>query len=649
MSNKQPSTNAKPRTKQVQRLRYRRLTDEPPAPPPTIENDLPDLAGDDQHNVLPRDAQLGGIRLSIPRWFPLADPGGTPPEIDTVFFYADGRLLGFYEYAADTDPVPPDPVVVDLLPAAVLKTHGIKEITYKIEHANTNVAQSEIETVFVDTIDPNFNNIPPPINLPADLSGDVTPAYLAGKVGLVCSIPRLDDSRPGDTWTAWFGTQDTLGESGNFPDTGPAEVTFASAKILGFGPGIYEVRYRATDRAGNTTQTSITRPVAVRVSEPPVLGTLSVVEGPLVNKEEARNGVTIELSMITNYLSDDIVRVFWEGTLIYNQPVGLFPIFPLEFSVAFPTIAGPGELYTANIECTVSRAPAPVTTTVDVDLVEPGTGNPGPGPVDANLDPPVVRGGNEMLENQLVEEDRGEDATASFTIPANLVLGDFIDIIYGTGAGMQGETYAVTGSEAADFLVELKIAWTIIENYGNGKIPCYYRIRNAVNYKHSPSQDVEVSIYSLSGLADAKFSVVSSIGTLTCDDKLNPRPWEGTPIFIKDTATLKENDLVTVHAVRYAFADNTTPTGDTVESPEQQVSFNDVQNGFTVTLDLGAWFRAHTASGGRGWVGVTWSIFRPSTGDRGVSNEVQVKWDFRVSAPPLNTCVPGATRAHGTL
>ena len=106
--------------------------------------------------------------------------------------------------------------------------------------------------------------------------------------------------------------------------------------------------------------------------------------------------------------------------------------------------------------------------------------------------------------------------------------------------------------------------------------------------------------------------------------------------------------MVTVHAARYAFLDPSVPVGDPIESIAREVTFNDVQNGFTVTLDLGEWFRAHTANGGRGWVGVTWSIFRPSTGDRGTSDVVQVQWDFRISAPPVNSCVPDAVRA-GTL
>lgn len=622
------------------------------ADPPELLNALPDVPGDSQKNVIPRGVQISGVKISFPRWSPLADEFDTEPDVWTVYVDRNRPVAtGFY---IGGDPVPPDPFPVDIPPVSILQTHGEKDLSYRVVHANGNVVDSLITPVFVDTHDPNLNNQPPAITLPADLSGPVTPAYLAGKLGLVCTIPRLADTRPGDTWHAYFGTADEVGITGSFPATGGAEVIFPTASIMAAGPGDYAIYYTATDRSGNVTQFSFPRTVTVQVSNPPVLGDLKVLEEPLVDKEEARNGVTVRLEDITDYLSTDIVRVFWNGALVDERSVGLFPILPFDFLVTYPTIALPGDEYTADVECTISRVSGgsdSVSTTVDVNLTEPGIGNPGPGPVDDNLEPPTVRG-NEGHENRLVEADRNFPAIASFIIPPGLVAGDFIDIYYGTMGGTLASTYPVTGSEAPTFEVALPIAWTIIESYGNGTVPCYYKIRNAVNYKHSPSQDVIVETFSLTGLADPKFALLSPLGTLNCFNTLTPplapAPWEGVPVFIKDDVTLEVGDRVIVHAVRYAISDNTTPVGQPVETPEHEVMFNDVQNGFTVTFDLAAWFRDFTGTQGRGFVGVNWSVFRPSTGDRGISDEVQVRWDFR-GAYPGGTCVPGSTRASGSL
>lgn len=650
MSKKQSISNSSPKAKNAQPQIPARVADY--ADPPTLLNALADVPGDSQKNVIPRAVQISGVKAEFPRWSPLADEFDTAPDVWTMFVDRNKPVAtGFY---VGGDPAPPDPFQVDIPPVAILQTHGEKELSFRIVHANGNVVDSEFTPLFVDTNDPNLNNQPPAITLPPDLSGDVTPEYLSDKPGLVCSIPRLADTRPGDTWHAYFGTPDELGITGSFPDTGAAEVIFSTASIMAAGPGDYAIYFTAMDRSGNVTQFSFPRTVTMRVSNLPELGDLEVLEAPLVNKEEARDGVTARLNDIAEYLSTDVVRVLWNGTLVGERPVGLFPIFPFDFTVEFATIALHGNEYTADVECTISRVSGgsdSATITVDVNMTEPGVGNPNPGPVDDNLDRPTIRG-NEGHDNRLVEADRNFPATATFTIPPELVSGNFIDIYYGTMGGTLGSTYPVTGTELPTFEVSLPIAWAIIESYGNGNIPSYYKIRNAVNYKHSPSQDVIVETFSLSGLADPKFSLLSALGTLNCFDRETPprvpAPWVGVPIFIKDDVTLEAGDRVIVNAIRYAHSDNTTPVGTPVQTLEHEVIFNDVQNGFTVTLDLAAWFRDFTGTGGRGWVGVNWSVFRPSTGDRGISSEVQVRWDFRGSFPS-GTCVPGSTRARGSL
>ena len=432
---------------------------------------------------------------------------------------------------------------------------------------------------------------------------------------------------------------------------------FTTAIVLAGGSGDREITYNVTDRGGNETQTSFTRTVTVATANEPVLENFQVLEAPLIDKEEARNGVTVRLGNIVDWLSTDMVRMFWHGTLIYEKPVGVFPIFPLDGTATFDVISSHGDMYNADVHCTISRdglgtIPSP-TITVAVNIDEPGdTDNPGPGPVDPNYDLPTVRG-NEGHENHLVELDRGFPATVTFIIPSGLTAGVFIDVYYGIMGGTLADTYDVTGSEAPDFEVALEIGWDIIEMYGNGDaIPCYYKVRDAINYKHSPDQSVKVELYSLSGLADPVFSVLNTVGRLGCFDRLTPplvpAPWVAVPIFIKDDVALQIGDLVVVHAARYAFADNTTPL-DTMETTPREISFNDIADGFTINLLLGLWFRDFTGTGGRGWVGVRWSIYRPDTTDRGTSDEVQVRWDFRGAYPPLGTCVPDSTRALGSL
>lgn len=652
MKQQPPSNNAfKVDQKSTPRVRASDPVPDPSLPDaPEITGLLGPVPGDPQNNVVPKSVQAEGPEFTFERWFPVAS---LPGEFDELSIFVEGRRTWVETF--DMTNMPLDPVILSLESKANLQTHGVKDIKIEVlNHDSTgtpaNLSEYNILRVFVDARDPNLNDTPPAITLPGDLPGAVvTPDYLAGKLGLTCTIPRPVDSKGGDTWQAFWGVKDEVGISGVVPLTGPIEVIFPTAMVLE-GKGDIAITYRVVDRAGNITQTSDPRTVTVVLDEPPGLGDLTVVEAPLIDKEEARNGVTIEIGDITGYLPTDRVQVYWHTILVEDRPIGAFPIFPMKFTADFATVSQPGNFYTADVQYFVFRSGDPLypsaVVNVDVDLREPGIDNPGPGPEDPSLDRPVVTG-ESGLTNRLVEEDRNFPATARFTIPEGLVLGDFIDIYYGTEGGTLGSTYPVVGDEADDYVVELEIAWDIVDSYGNGRIPCYYKIRNAVNFKHSPVQEVVVEIFSLNGLAPATFENADNHPTYGRQMLCRHSPWLGVPIKILDPGVLLVGDKVTVHAVRYRNDDPTTPVGDPVKSLETEVLFNDIEGGLIINLDLGDWFRDFTGTQGRGFVGVRWSLFRPSTNDRGISDESQAHWDFRRTGSPFPTCVPDSTRGRG--
>lgn len=626
----------------VQKKQSSRLED-PPAEAPTATNLLPDVPGDSQTNVVPRAVQIAGLEITLPRWFPLADPG----ETDTVFVSVGPSIVDVHLFPGGT-PIP-NPVPLTIKAGDYLQTHGSKTVTYRSVLANMNEATSDPLTVFVDAIDPNLNNQPDAIRLPLDLPGGVvTPTYLDTHGGVTLTMSRPADSRPGDTYHVRWGLSDSLGLSGPIPVTGPIEVTFSRAHIIALGEGDKAITYEAIDRAGNATQTSFPRTATVTLTDPPVLSDpiIETDPAPLITKERARNRVKVIIENIDGYLPTDRVQTYWGTSLIGDVPIGSFPVFPLIFNADYPAVALPGNLYTVDVQYFVvsgnTRYPSTIAN-ADVDLVEPGIGNPDPGPVDDNLELPVVTGSSGG-ENVLIPDDNGEPATVTFTIPEALVVGDFIDVFYGTGMGQLAFTYDVNGTEAPDFVIEGQIAWSIIDSYGNGTIPCYYRIRNANNYKHSPAQDVTVDVFRLGGLADITYQKINTTNnTILCTH----RPWDlttgGVPVRIFDPATLEEGDRVIVHVVRYDFADPTTPIpGSDINTTELELGFNEVRNGFTVNLDL-PYFANFSGTGGRGFVGVSWSVHRPSTGDRGTSNIVQARWDVR-NGSIGGTCVPNSTR-----
>lgn len=626
------------------------VTDPSLEPAPLIDGLLPAIPGDSHRNIVDRDMQLQGVVLSIPLW----DRSGFLNNFETLTVYVNDRPIDIRTYD-HTDGLT-DPVMVDLGPKSALQAHGIKDIRVHVVNFGANDVNYNIIRVYVDTQDPNYNKQPGLIKL-EDYGSELTPADLDGKTGLGFIIPDPADRRGGDIYKIHVGTNEHPLEN-SVPLTGDIEGIIPTAMILAKS-GEIPVRYSLEDRAKNSTVLSLPAYVRVSLNDPPVFGDVSVLEAPLVDKEEARNGATVQLESLTGHLPSDILVVRWGTVEIYRQPLGM-GVFPLDIPAQFADIAADGDFYTADIKLTVERQDGSTypgsDTQVDVDLREPGGTNPGEGPVDPNLAKPDLIGGGPLPSppNSLSEKDRGFDATATFLLPPSLESGDFIDFVY---AGNVVATYSVTGAEAPGFVVTVTVDWDDIDEAGNGTIPLFCLIRDAVNYKHSPHQDVTVDVFNLAGLADAIFNNAQSVtGQTNFSYYINctRSPWLGVPIKVLDSGLLQTDDEVMIEAVRYAYVPPTAPIGVPVGTPIESAWFkinnSDVNFGLVVPMDLRAWFEDHTGTSGRGYVGVRWRLYRPSTGDRGISDEVRAAWDLVGTGGGVpGSCVPGASRRSGTL
>lgn len=619
-------------------------------PAPLINGLLPAIPGDSHRNIVDRDMQLRGVVLSIQLW----DRSGFINDFETLTIFVNGRPIEIRTY--DHTDALTDPVMVNLGPKSALQTHGIKDIQVHVVNFGANDVNYNIIRVYVDVQDPNYNNQPGLIRL-EDYGSDLTPADLEGKAGLDFIIPNPADRRGGDIYKVYVGTSE-LPVADSVPLTGDIVGTIPTAMILARS-GEIPVRYSLEDRSGNSTVLSLPAYVRVSLNDPPQFGTVSVLEEPVVDKEEARNSATVRLENLTGHLPSDILVVRWGTVEIYRQALGM-GIFPMDIPAPFAAIAAGGDFYTADIKLTVERLdgstyPGP-DTQVDVDLREPGVTNPDPGPVDSNLAKPDLIGGGPLPRplNRLSEKDRGFDATATFLLPPGLESGDFIDFVY---AGNVVATYPVTGAEAPGFIVTVTVDWDDIDGTGNGTIPLFCLIRDAVNYKHSPHQDVIVEVFNLDSLADAIFSNAQPVtGQTNFSYYINctRSPWLGVPIQVLDSGLLETDDEVMIEAVRYAYVPPTAPIGMPVGTPIESAWFtlnsSDVNLGLVVPMDLRAWFEDHTGTTGRGYVGVRWKLYRPSTGDRGVSDEVRAAWDLVGTGGGVpGSCVPGASRRNGTL
>ncbi|WPN99686.1 hypothetical protein [Pseudomonas sp. MUP55] len=622
-------------------------------PAPADIHTLPDVAGDDQRNVVSAEQQREGIPITIPLW---PNPAEFPGDFDTLRVTIDGNEVYLDELEG---PLTADVDIV--LRSGRLRSHGPKEITYSVTLDGLPPGEFSLpQEVFVDAIDPNGNNRPSALQLPADLPSEgVTPAYLATHGGVTLTLPRPVDSRPGDTLAVFFGETDDMGKTITVPVTGAVTVMYTTVEIQAFGEGDFLITYQYIDRAGNATQVSIPRTLSVRTNNPPVLQPPLVPNaGVLIDKEEARQGVLVTVPSIVDFHPNDWVHIFAGGIEFGSQRLGVTPIFDLEFVADYSTLRAGGTLYNVHFKYEIRRGldvfPSGETI-VAVDLVEPGEPIIGPGPVDPTLALPVVRG-DSAVDNSLIASDLDGTIRVTFPIYAGrttLPSTEFIDVYYGTVGGEIAYTYELTGAEADGFMVSGTIQSAVVATYGNGNIPCWYVVRNANNYKESRKQEVSVNVFSLDGLADPVFTNLftppppsTEAPFISCVQT----PWVTVPIRIFDPVNLQDNDIVVIHAVRYLYNGATQPAtpvaGSEQDSPPLGIGPSERLNGFTHNFALPYFDGDPTRR--RGWLEVSWSISRNGPPpESGTSDAVSVKWDIR-SSGETGTCAPTFLR-NGSL
>ncbi|AUG06431.1 hypothetical protein [Pseudomonas sp. S09G 359] len=610
-----------------------------PALPPIIHT-LPDDAADpDQNNLVSADQQINGLPVTIPLW-----PNATPflGESDELIMYIDDIPVSLTSV--------PGPVVGSqdiTVNTPSLRVHGRKIFKYSVRlHGAIDQAFSDPTSIFVDTHDPNNEFTPSALLLPVDLpSNGVTPEYLAANGGVTFTLPRPSDARGGDRYKVFYGVNDSDGKEGAALVPGPTLVTYTTAEILGFGEGSFLLRYQYIDRAGNDTDLSIGRNLPVTFNPAPAVSAPVVVQGPTVDRQEARDGVVVRVDSITNHLPDDFLAATWAGRRFYHQRLGTSPTMPMNLFPQYEDIAAGGEFYPGTVLLAVERGiesyPSPPTT-VNVDLTVPGGPIVGPGPIDITLVLPEVIG-DSAVPNSLVALDLAGEIHATFLMYAGHATDEVIDLYYGTGTGTLVATYTVQSTDSDTTVVDLMIPVDEVEAYGNGDIPCWYRVSNAVNYKQSQPQTVRVEAFALGKLSDPEFARLNIFGRIDCPET----PWLGVPIRVFDPLLLKEGDLVTITAVNYAYTGpNPSPTPPAVIDSEVNtdpipIGPEEVANGFTHNFMLPYFYGdAIDLTKNVGWVEVTWTLFRPSPIPmRGTSDPVHVIWSVR-SGSSVGHCVP---------
>lgn len=488
-----------------QRLRYMR-----PAPaaidaPEFADPLLPDLPGDEP-NMLPHPHAVEK-NILIP-YFDVAGDSGDPGIL---------RLLWNNQPVGANRPftLPLDPNTFPwtmTLPATQTANHGRYTLGYRASVLG-NPNDSGGLSVFIDNLAPNLGHAGERVVLPAEVEADgITRAYLDANSGEVeITIPTYGDIKIDDQVFVWYGTTYPGRLLTTFRISDPADPIVVTISEADFNAveGQYLIYYLLRDRTGNEGPPSSVKFVQVYLDEvpenlqPPLVPQF---DDSLIDLDDALEGVGVQINQYDNALPDDRIRFKWEGFALS----GLIPVdpgaFPLFGTIPFATVRGTPADWgpkAAKLTYEVLRGsrtfPEPTGIDLDIDLRVPGPIDPNPDPEvgNPNLAAVVVQGAVTTQPNELLPADVGQDATATVALYAGAVANEVMHLLWN---GVEVDTYTVTGSEPAGFIVPFTIPWVDIEAEGNNSaLPVRYTITHAVNgnLNRSPIRPVLVNVITI--------------------------------------------------------------------------------------------------------------------------------------------------------
>lgn len=483
---------------------------------PAAELAEPALQYVEADGFISRENLRKGIVVQIEEWI------GNVGRNEFKLLIKDGRFGGpqtLYELAWENAAnilfpfqfrVPPEHLTVD----------GEFDVWYTVKNDIGETETSRSVPLFIDILDPNWDEYPRPVTVPADLVDD---DYLATHGGIDCTFAMALDEKPADqiAW-AWVKSEPTDWTSvvklGVKP-VDPADRTFTitTAQIEAAGSGTFYIVYVMADRAGNETHMAISQPVTVllgplpEVTAPPYLLLEPEWDNTVLDLLDAYAGVKVMIDEYTGWAPGDWIRVAWGAG--ESRPAEFYvpnpPVFPLGVPLDWPTMLGE---YTATEggqstpfsyrvrRDTVLFPPLPdrsPTNQIDVDFSVIG-----PGPIDPVDPPDPVHPGLKLItikppvsgtDNVLEEADRA--GVAKYEIELYDEVEDDHDIIVEL-AGFKLAPYVIDGELPGDTLLQ-NLPWSFIDQVGaNGVYPARYSIGHptiGVNRRWSEVTDVTIN------------------------------------------------------------------------------------------------------------------------------------------------------------
>ncbi|MGG7675701.1 hypothetical protein [Pseudomonas sp. WC2] len=439
-------------------------------------------------------------------------------------------------------------------------SHGVHEVALRISLYGTNPFEGERKVLTIDTIKPNFGNKPNAVIFPAELGGIINESFLSQEGEVRVDVPWYNDVEVGDR-AVYFWTSEQFPPDTETPireqefsaediNARRLRITVYADEIRAWGSGIRYLYYYLRDRPGNEGPNSYNSPIEVDLSPAP--GALPPPRVPLsvrglVDREQARDGVIVQIPPYDSADSSHWAAIFWDDTPLTEVPVVPSDL-PLDVPVPWSTLQAKGngplraKVYYKIRQGTVYSPPSPEIS-VAVNLTVAGQDHANaPALINANLAKVEVYGEKTVTLNTLLTADHGFPATVKLALYDAPEPGQFIELFWGNYPGAVAR-YLVKSTDVAGAPIEFSVPWNVIDtDKQNPALPVHYTTHNGVNQQQSLPTPVKVAIVLIENLKEPIFPHGGRDQTLHCCSI--PRLWQGVTVRIRADARIEQGDTL---------------------------------------------------------------------------------------------------------
>lgn len=564
--------------------------------PPEIQGALPPLAGDTAW-LIPVSLQGQPLAVVVADAWPGFEDD---PNVWIRFvMYLGETIVDTVQIDPPYDEATHFPVHLTV-PLDQYNLPGIYTLKYRVLFEDQNFADSPPLVIEIDHRAPNGDNRGDPLVFPPDVvSGGLTEAWLAlNGDKLPVTVPRWPDMKLEDEVLFFWGGPDEAEpvarlviDASHMQPGSPIEFSYSGDILREKGNGLLNGYYVLRDRAGNENDPSAPVPINV-IDLPATPGDFPAPVVPLassdrlIDLDDARTGVTVEVGPISDTAAGDTLQVTWNGRPLPLITLPDNPQWPQRVAVSWAVLSADG--FAGVVPCEVvyqwQRGSGPGKTSLptrfDVNLSVAGPDPEGPDPINPNLDTPVVKG--LTADNVLVGADYGNDARVVVALYANPVAGELLELHWGDHPQVAA-SYRVQVADQPGQEIAFTVPWSIIESVGNNPaLPVWYWASNGVNRQRSEDTEVLVAVMPLEGLEPVSFPDANLWGYISCEHA----PWNGIRVSIPgNPALMAEGDSVQLSWQLCTGTTGENPITEIVLFPARVLTATEAQEGFEWLMD----------------------------------------------------------------